>query len=382
MYVRTCVCLCVYQIYIYILNVEPFVLLLPKSHSTTWLNELRGDNERIADDCWCHNVSLIFCLAATIFQPPVSKIQRGTATTRSVDLRRTRRGGTSTGSAKWETFAVQVHLTQSQVTHVLWKQTQPGAFSKHPGTALKHGSASHKWASWLPACKRSTRNLPQGYQHDHSAFPTWLRVSYGRTRSIVLLRPFSPDQRCPCSWKASAALPNAGLLNPSQSARARTPLAKRNSPTERWGRSVFETCYKTLGKTWYKKAEPPWVQPVAHAFPPARPARKSSLTTCFLGLNRIDRLAPTSLYWLTTNFGHKIFSRHSLQHKTLGTKWDDVSNWTSTGSAASGSCFSPSTAYKIKNRSFLLSLDDITSVKAETHGQTHSNKPLLAHQEL
>ena len=106
------------------------------------------------------------------------------------------------------------------VTHVLWKQTQPGAFSKHPGTALKHGSASHKWASWLPACKRSTRNLPQGYQHDHSAFPTWLRVSYGRTRSIVLLRPFSPDQRCPCSWKASAALPNAGLLNPSQSARA------------------------------------------------------------------------------------------------------------------------------------------------------------------
>ena len=208
------------------------------------------------------------------------------------------------------------YLALRFVTHVLWKQTQPGAFSKHPGTALKHGSASHKWASWLPACKRSTRNLPQGYQHDHSAFPTWLRVSYGRTRSIVLLRPFSPDQRCPCSWKASAALPNAGLLNPSQSARARTPLAKRNSPTERWGRSVFETCYKTLGKTWYKKDEPPWVQPVAHAFPPARPARKSSLTTCFLGLNRIDRLAPTSLVLAH----HELWAQDLLQAQPAAAK--------------------------------------------------------------
>ena len=36
-----------------------------------------------------------------------------------------------------------------------------------------------------------------------------------------------------CSWKASAALPNAGLRNLSQSARAGTPLAKRNSHTER-----------------------------------------------------------------------------------------------------------------------------------------------------
>ena len=86
--------------------------------------------------------------------------------------------------------------------------------------------------------------------------------------------------------------------------------------------------------------------------------QEKAVSLLVLGLNRIDRLAPASLYWLTTNFGLKIFPRHSLQHKTLGTKWDDVSNWTSTGSAASGSCFSPSTTYKIKKKGcfFFLSL--------------------------
>ena len=71
-----------------------------------------------------------------------------------------------------------------------------------------------------------------------------------------------------------------------------------------------------------------------------------------LRLKRMDKLTATSLCWLTKNFRLRFFPRHGLQHKTLGTKWDDVSNWTSTGSAASGSCFSPSTAYKIKNADF------------------------------
>ena len=57
-YVRMYVCLSNLHLHlecrsgnVLFVRVEPFVLLLHSSHSATWLNEPRRDNERIADDC-------------------------------------------------------------------------------------------------------------------------------------------------------------------------------------------------------------------------------------------------------------------------------------------------------------------------------------------